>query len=212
MAQFLCDPSAVYYNGEWRWRRLRADSKHCASDCGSWRLCGWDPRSSSSLPWSLRQCEPLPQTPPKTAPLMGRRQGQEIVSLKWKGTELAILQVYDKKKRSGHSPSPLTSILSNTRLVNSSASTSWFSFPLIARIAWRREKRVSLHAFVWYRFHCTALPIWTGLYTFMMFSSSLRSMHPLPSTSYSLKYQRSLCSILPLITRLRAATYSKKSM
>lgn len=46
----------------------------------------------------------------------------------------------------------------------------------------------------------------------MMFRSSWRSMQPFPSTSYSLKYQRSLCSIFPRITRLRAATYSMKSM
>lgn len=40
-----------------------------------------------------------------------------------------------------HSPSPFISILSNTRLVKSSADVSWFSFPLIARMAWRRRRR-----------------------------------------------------------------------
>lgn len=48
--------------------------------------------------------------------------------------------------------------------------------------------------------------------TLIIRSSSSRSMQPLPSISYSLKYQRSFCCTPPFSTRLRAATYSMKSM
>lgn len=37
-------------------------------------------------------------------------------------------------------------------------------------------------------------------------------MHPLPSLSYILNVHLSLCSNLPLRTKFKAATYSRKSM
>lgn len=37
-------------------------------------------------------------------------------------------------------------------------------------------------------------------------------MHPLPSLSYILNVHLSLCSSLPLRTKFKAATYSRKSM
>lgn len=42
--------------------------------------------------------------------------------------------------------------------------------------------------------------------------SSVLSMHPLPSLSYILNVHLSLCSSLPLRTKFKAATYSRKSM
>lgn len=42
--------------------------------------------------------------------------------------------------------------------------------------------------------------------------SSVLSMYPLPSLSYILKVHLSLCSNLPLRTKFKAATYSRKSM
>lgn len=45
---------------------------------------------------------------------------------------------------STHPPSPFISILSNTRLVKSSGVNSWFSLPLIARMAWRRKSKISM--------------------------------------------------------------------
>lgn len=50
----------------------------------------------------------------------------------------------------GVSPSPLTSILSKTRLVNSSALVSW-SQPLIARIAWEGKAWGNDQPVVWGR-------------------------------------------------------------